>query len=146
MVLKIDKKYFENLAIGEHTLKVNFKDGFAEGTFEVKDKITFSILGVPCEATVGMSWYDWFCSSGSTSGNSYIMTAPSDNKLYINHKAGQFDHVSGIASLDKTVAPYIFQELTLHEEGSATQQGLFDQIKNGAKYGRLNTGGADAPE
>jgi hypothetical protein len=142
----INKNYFKTLSNGTHNLKVNFKDGYAQGTFEVKNAISFTIEDLPCTATEGMSWYDWFYSSDTVSGNTYVTADPDSHKLYINHKNGRFDHISGIAALDKNIPPYATPELTLHEEGSSTQQSIFDQIKNGAKYGRLNTGGADAPE
>lgn len=73
MILKINKDYFKNLANGAHTLKVNFKDGHAEGQFEVKNKITFTILDTTFTATTGMTWSDWNQSYGISAGGNGII-------------------------------------------------------------------------
>ena len=51
MVLKIHKNYFKNLSKGQHTLKVNFKGGYAEGTFMVDNSISFTIVDTVFTAT-----------------------------------------------------------------------------------------------
>lgn len=73
MILKIDKNYFKGLPNGNHTLKVKFNDGHAEGTFQVKNKISFTIIDTIFTATAGMTWGDWIKSFNlGTSGNNII--------------------------------------------------------------------------
>ena len=88
MILKINKDYFKNLANGTHTLKVNFKDGHAEGQFEVKNKITFTILDTTFTATAGMTWNDWNLSYGTGAGGNGIIgfgaTVGTTKKVYLD--------------------------------------------------------------
>ena len=131
MILKINKDYFKNLANGDHSLKVRFKDGHAEGTFEVKNKISFSILGTTFTATAGMTWGDWimsFCIGAS--GNNIVWVSPA-NQLYI----------------DTRYDPNWSQGLSIGAEEDAlydsndVRQTLNTPIVNGADYGRSS----DAP-
>jgi hypothetical protein len=126
MVLKINKDYFKNLAAGEHSLKVHFKDGYAEGTFEVKNKITFTILDTAFTATEGMTWDDWlmsFCESHYGNG---IVWVSNERQLYI----------------DTRYEPSWSQGMSLGVEEDALydsndiRQTLSTAIVNGATYGR----------
>ena len=134
MILKIDKNYFKNLSVGEHSLKVHFKDGYAEGTFEVGNKISFTILGESFTATAGMTWGDWIKSYGiSTSGNGRIWVAPLDqgSGLYIDTRySSNWSQGSPLGS----------EEDALYN-ASDVRQTLNSVIVNGAAYGRSS----DAP-
>lgn len=84
----INKNYFKNLSKGTHTLRANFKDGYAEGQFRVDDKITFYIHmeeQFPFTATRGQTWSDWMQSFAdwNTSGNG-ILYVSADQKLYVD--------------------------------------------------------------
>lgn len=84
----INKDYFKNLSKGTHTLRANFKDGYAEGQFTVDDKITFYIHmeeQFPFTATRGQTWSAWMQSFAdwNTSGNGILYVA-ADQKLYID--------------------------------------------------------------
>lgn len=84
----INKDYFKNLPKGTHTLRANFKDGYAEGQFTVDDKITFYIHmeeQFPFTATRGQTWSDWILSfaGANTSGNG-ILYVSADQKLYVD--------------------------------------------------------------
>lgn len=88
MKIIINKDYFKNLNNGTHTLRANFKDGYAEGQFRVDDKITFYIHReeqFPFTATRGQTWADWILSfaGANTSGNGVLYVA-ADQKLYID--------------------------------------------------------------
>lgn len=84
MILKIKKNYFEGLPNGNHTLTVKFNDGHAVGTFEVRNKISFTILGTTFTATAGMTWGDWIQSFNiGVSGNNIIWVSTA-NQLYID--------------------------------------------------------------
>lgn len=131
MILKINKDYFKNLANGEHSLKVRFKDGHAEGTFEVKNKISFSILGTTFTATAGMTWADWIMSFGiGVSGNNIVWVSP-DNQLYIDTRYDS-NWSQGLSIGAEEDALY---------DSSDVRQTLNTQIVNGAAYGRSS----DAP-
>lgn len=131
MILKINKDYFKNLANGEHSLKVRFKDGHAEGTFEVKNKISFSILGTAFTATAGMTWGDWIKSFGiGVSGNNIVWVSP-DNQLYIDTRYDS-NWSQGLSIGAEEDALY---------DSSDVRQTLNTQIVNGAAYGRSS----DAP-
>lgn len=131
MILKINKKYFENLSKGTHTLKVNFKDGFASGTFEVSDKISFTILDTTFTATKGMTWSDWIISYGQGhSGN---------NIIWVNHSNELFLDCRDNASWSQG-APLGSEEDALYDSNDVRQT-LATIIVNGAVYGRSS----DAP-
>lgn len=83
----INKNYFKNLSKGVHTLRVNFKDGHAEGQFEVNDKITFTILDTTFTATAGMTWDAWNKSYGMGAGGNGIIgfgTTVGTTKVYLD--------------------------------------------------------------
>jgi hypothetical protein len=142
----INKDYFKNLSKGTHTLRANFKDGYAEGQFEVGDKITFYIIDTQCTATAGMTWMDWFTSSDTVSGNNYVVVDnTSDRKLYLNHRSGALDYRLNALGCIKEKDSYNFRELALHKKDDDYQQTLLDVIEDGATYGLINTGD-DAPE
>lgn len=88
MILQVDKKCFQNLAKGEHNIKIGFTDGEAEGSFRVEDSITFYIHSdeqIPFTATNGMTWGDWIKSFGAGSSGNYIIWVGFDNNtLYID--------------------------------------------------------------
>jgi hypothetical protein len=126
MVLKINKDYFKNLATGEHSLKVHFKDGYAEGTFEVKNKITFTILDTVFTATASMTWADWIKSfSIGASGNGIIWVSPAE-QLYIDTKYDS-NWNQGLPLGSEEDALYDINDV---------RQTLNTPIVNGATYGR----------
>jgi hypothetical protein len=127
MILKINKNYFKNLANGEHNLKVYFKDGHAEGTFEVKNKISFSILGTTFTATEGMTWVDWIISCGvSNVDNSIVSIVNNKIHLYPNYKP----------EWNNSSAPNVSDiENALYQNGE-TLQYANSIIVNGGVYGR----------
>ena len=131
MILKINKNYFKNLANGEHKLKVCFKDGHVEGAFEVKDKISFSILETTFTATEGMTWGDWIKSFGvGASGNDIIWVSIAE-QLYIDIRYdSNWDQGYPIGS----------EEDALYDSNDVRQT-LDTPIVNGAAYGRST----DAP-
>ncbi len=131
MILKINKNYFKNLANGEHNLKVRFKDGHAEGIFEVKNKILFSILGTTFTATEGMTWGDWIQSFGiGASGNNIVWVSPA-TQLYIDTR---YDSNWGQG------LPIGAEEDALYDSNDMRQT-LNTPIVNGVSYGRSS----DAP-
>lgn len=131
MILKIKKNYFEDLPNGNHTLTVKFNDGHAEGTFEVSDKITFSILGKTFTATAGMTWRDWILSygQGASTNNVVILQAVSsiyDPKVYIDYRHdASWDIGCGVMAAEDE----LFDELDVPQYGSTV-------IAAGANYGR----------
>lgn len=83
----INRSCFKNLSNGMHTLRVNFKDGHAECQFEVKDKITFTILDTTFTATAGMTWQDWSTSYGMGVSGNYIIgfgATPGVTNVYLD--------------------------------------------------------------
>ena len=85
----INKNCFKNLSKGVHTLRVNFKDGYAEGQFEVSDKITFTILDTTFTATAGMTWDDWNKSYNMGAGGNGIIgfgTTAVTTKVYLDSR------------------------------------------------------------
>lgn len=127
MILKIDKDYFKKLTTGEHTLKINFKDGYAEGNFTVGNKITFTILGTEFTATDGMTWGDWIESYGiGTSGNYILWVKPITNTLYIDHRYhASWDQGLGLGA-----------EEDLFYDSNDVPQTLNTPIINKGSYGR----------
>jgi hypothetical protein len=84
MILHINKNAFNNLSNGTYPIKVKFIDGYAEGDVEVKNKITFTILGKTFMATEGMTWGQWILSyNQGVSGNGIVWVSVS-NDLYID--------------------------------------------------------------
>lgn len=149
MILKIKKEYFQNLPKGTHTLKVKFNDGHAEGTFVKDDKITFYIIDTQCTATKGMTWRDWFVSTGATSGNTLVVCEPgaNANRLYLNHVSGALDYRLNVFGYPKDTPSYNWANLGLFASGDATQQLATDTIQNGFTYGLSGgNGGENAPE
>lgn len=135
----INKNCFTYLAKGVHTIKVNFKDGFAEGHFRVDDVITFYVFNVECTATAGMTWGEWFESCGSRSGTSVAQrnyTDYSDSKIYVNwnHPDSQFS----MGSQSFNYAEY------LNNPSGVTQE-LDTVIVNGMRYSRATGGNTDEP-
>lgn len=122
----IDKDYFKNLSKGTHTLRVNFKDGYAEGQFEVDNKITFYILDETFTATKDMSWSEWITSYGvGVTGNGIVWV--SDNRaLYIDprHKAS-WSYGYGVGNISELLF-----------DTDANQQQLASIIVDGMQYGR----------
>jgi hypothetical protein len=109
MILKIDKNCFKDLSKGTHTLKVNFKDGHAEGTFEVDDKITFYIGGelqVPFTATKGQTWADWIASYGmGVTGNNIAWVGFDNRTIFIDPRTNYFDgYYSGYSLGNQSLA------------------------------------------
>jgi hypothetical protein len=126
MVLKINKDYFKNLANGKYSLKVRFSDGHAEGTFEVKNKISFTILGITFTATAGMTWADWIKSFAiGASGNGIIWISLA-NQLYIDTR------YNSNWSLGASIGS---EEDALYDSNDVRQT-LNTPIINGASYGR----------
>lgn len=136
----LNKKCFTNLAKGIHNIKVNFKDGFAAGHFQVNDVITFYVFNVECTATAGMTWVEWFESCGSRSGTSVAQrnhTDYSDNKIYVNwnHPDSQF-----------SMGSHHFDSSEYLNNSSGVTQELDTVIVNGMRYSRASGGGgADEP-
>lgn len=131
MILKIDKNYFKNLSNGEHSLKVKFNDGHAEGVFQVKNKISFTIIDTVFTATADMTWADWIRSFGiGVSGNNIIWVSP-QNELYLDCR--DFPNWSQGVSLGST-------EDELYDSNDVRQT-LNTKIVNGMTYGRSS----DAP-
>lgn len=131
MILKIKKNYFEDLPNGNHTLTVKFNDGHATGTFEVRNKISFSILGTTFTATAGMTWGDWIMSFGiGVSGNNIVWVSPA-NQLYIDTRYDS-NWSQGLSIGAEEDALY---------DSSDVRQTLNTPIVNGAAYGRSS----DAP-
>ena len=91
----INKDYFKNLSKGNHTIKVKFKDGYAEGTFKVDDKITFYIneeLQAPFTATSGQTWADWIKSFDvGVSGNGIVWVGFDNTSIYIDPRCSDFE-------------------------------------------------------
>ena len=128
MILKIDKDYFKNFANGEHKLKVCFKDGHVEGTFEVKNKISFSILGTTFTATEGMTWGEWIASFGvGMSGNDIVWVSTTE-QLYIDTR---YD------SNWNQGFPIGSEEEALYDSDDVRQT-LYTPIIAGASYGRAS--------
>ena len=126
MILKIDKNYFKSLVNGEHKLKVRFKDGHAEGVFEVKDKISFSILGTTFTATKGMTWGDWIKSFNVGASGNDIVWVSTTEQLYIDTRyKPNWDQGFPIGS----------EEEALYDSDDVRQT-LHTPIVDGASYGR----------
>lgn len=92
----INKEYFKNLDKGTHTVRVNFADGYAEGQFEVDDKIYFYISDsdqVQFTATKGQTWAEWIQSfSGSNTSGNGIIWVSAENELYIDPLYDAFEY------------------------------------------------------
>ena len=135
MQLVIDKKAFTNLSDGEHSLRVDFKDGYSVGKFYKGKPITFTIMGVACTATEGMTWRDWLISGASVSGNKYIMRDTGVGYLYVNHLSNDVygDLFKGFST---TQASYNIPELALFAQDGVTAQEIeTNQIQKNGTYG-----------
>lgn len=131
MILKIKKEAFKDLPAGTHSLKVNFNDGHATGTFEVGTKISFTIIDTVFTATADMTWADWIRSFGiGVSGNNIIWVSP-QNELYLDCR--DFPNWSQGVSLGSA-------EDELYDSNDVRQT-LNTKIVNGMTYGRSS----DAP-
>lgn len=128
----INKDYFKNLSKGTHTLKVKFKDGYTEGSFEVDNKITFTIMGESFTATAGQTWGEWILSFNSgVSGNGILWVSPTANGLFLDTRV-QNTWGQGLALGAEEDALY---------DSNDIRQTLNTTIVNGASYGRSS----DAP-
>lgn len=131
MILKIKKEAFKDLPVGTHSLKVNFNDGHATGTFEVGNKISFTIIDTVFTATADMTWADWIMSFGiGVSGNNIIWVSP-QNELYLDCR--DYPNWSQGVSLGSA-------EDELYDSNDVRQT-LNTKIVNGMTYGRSS----DAP-
>lgn len=134
MVLKIKKEAFKDLPVGTHSLKVNFNDGHAVGTFEVGNKISFTIIDTIFTATAGQTWGDWIASFNfGTSGNNIIWVSPNNqgNQLYLDcRNYPNWDQGESLGS-----------EIDALYDSNDVRQTLNTEIVNGAVYGRSS----DAP-
>jgi hypothetical protein len=93
----INKDYFKNLPKGTHTLRANFKDGYAEGQFEVNDKITFYIGEddmIPFTATAGQNWSQWMSSFNIGGYGNFILWLDNDFNLYIDPRCEDFKYTA----------------------------------------------------
>ena len=130
----INKDYFKNFASGIYSLKIKFNDGHAEGTFEVKNKISFTIIDTVFTATTGMTWGDWIASFNlGTSGNHIIWVSPISQgaQLYLDCK----DYPNWNQGV-----PLGSEEDALYDSNDVRQT-LTTKIVDGAIYGRSS----DAP-
>lgn len=122
----IDKNYFKTLNKGTHTVRVNFKDGHAQGTFEVTDQITFTILDTTFTATRGMTWTDWLESYAQASGNGIVWVSNSA-QLYLDPR-----YKPSWSEMSNN--PGAFEDLLY--DSNDVQQTLKSVIVNGMVYGR----------
>lgn len=133
MIIKINKDYFKNLSKGTHNIKVNMKDGHAEGTFEVNDKITFYIHQeeqFPFTATAGMTFGEWIQSFGmGTSGNNIIWVGFDNKTLYIDPRSDAFGDYNPYESESLGSSSLLFMDSDYNNVS------LSDQIVAGAVYG-----------
>lgn len=126
MIIKINKDCFKNLSKGTHNIKINMRDGYAEGQFTVDDKITFYIgedLQLPFTATKGQNWADWILSYGfGVTGNNIAWVGFDNRTIYIDprgteHFGSYYSHYnlgdSSLALYDSsyTVPQYINSEI-----------------------------------
>ena len=87
MIIRINKDHFKNFSNGTHTLRVNYVNGYAEGTFEVRDSITFYLNDVAFTATTGMTWGEWILSFGQSATENGIVAVAGvsqDAKIHLN--------------------------------------------------------------
>ena len=134
MIIKINKDYFKKLSLGVHSIRVNFTDGYAEGTFEVGNKISFTIIDTVFTATEGMTWGDWIASYGEgTSGNGILWVSPIDrgSELYLDCR----DHNQWYNGFSLGADEDAFFD------SNDIRQTLVTPIVNGMTYGRSS----DAP-
>lgn len=135
MNLRIDKSVFKNIAKGECTVKVKFKNGEASCEVHNGNKITFYMYGITLTATEGMTWGDWLVSHGSPSGNNYILhsTDFTDQAVYFNW-TNTTDPGFNIGSLDYDTYNYVYKH------GTDEQQYFNTVIIDGATYSRTMGG------
>lgn len=134
MVLTIKKEAFKNVTSGTYSLKIKFNNGYAEGLFEVKNKISFTIVDTVFTATAGMTWGDWIASfNRGTSGNHIIWVSPNSQgaQLYLDCK----DYPNWSQGV-----PLGSEEDALYDSNDVRQT-LTTKIVDGATYGRSS----DAP-
>lgn len=133
MIIKINKDYFKNLSKGTHNIKVNLRDGYAEGEFRVDDKITFYIHQeeqFPFTATAGMTFGEWIQSFGiGTSGNNIIWVGFDNKTLYIDPRSDAFGDYSPYASESLGSSSLLFMDSDYNNVS------LSDKIVAGAVYG-----------
>ena len=127
MALKIKKECFKDLDLGIHNIKLRFNDGYAEGTFEVKDKITFTIFGTTFSATEDMTWGDWIVSYGIGAGSNGIVAVVQHQS---KHQIHFYPDYQGWGSGKVTDI-----ENALYKDGEVLQY-LDSVIVNGGVYGR----------
>lgn len=134
MILQVNKKYFQNLAKGEHNIKIGFTDGEAESSFKVSDSITFYIHGeerIPFTATKDMTWADWILSfnTQTSSGNGILWVGLDNNSLFIDPRCEDFKNLPyNSFSLGNT-------SLRFKDMDSYTDQNLEDAIIPNKVYG-----------
>lgn len=132
MIIKINKDYFKNLSKGTHNIKVNLRDGYAEGEFRVDDKITFYIHQeeqFPFTATAGMTFGEWIQSFGiGTSGNNIIWVGFDNKTLYIDPRSDAFGDYSPYASESLGSSSLLFMDSDYNNVS------LSDKIVAGAVY------------
>lgn len=134
MILKIKKEAFKDLPVGTHSLKVNFNDGHATGTFEVGNKISFTIIDTVFTATAGQTWGDWIASFNiGTSGNNIIWVSQNAQGCQLYLDCRNYPNWSQGVSLGS-------EEDALYDSNDVRQT-LSTEIINGAIYGRSS----DAP-
>lgn len=133
MKIIINKDYFKNLSKGTHNIKVNLRDGYAEGEFRVDDKITFYIHQeeqFPFTATAGMTFGEWIQSFGiGTSGNNIIWVGFDNKTLYIDPRSDAFGDYSPYASESLGSSSLLFMDSDYNNVS------LSDKIVAGAVYG-----------
>lgn len=129
MILELNKNCFKGLENGIHTLKVCFKDGHAESNFEVKDKISFTIIDTVFTATKDMTWADWIMSYNiGASGNNILWINPTTKGLYLDCR-DYSNWSQGLPLGDSGDEFY---------DSNDVRQTLDTPIVNGALYGRAS--------
>jgi hypothetical protein len=126
LILHIKKDAFKNLSNGVHTIKASFTDGYGESQVEVKDKITFTILGETFTATVGMTWAEWMQSYGIGGWGNYILWLNDNKELFIDHRySTNWDTGVSLGSSENAFF-----------DSNDVRQTLNDVIRDGGVYGR----------
>jgi hypothetical protein len=132
MKIGIKRSVLAALPRGQHSVKVMFREGYAESSLEIKEAITFNLLGVPCTATKGMTWSDWLVASGvSTSANNFIMLGLGENPgVYFNSSYPEYDLPSAGSGAD-----YMHEEYRIYSPNGLAVSAL-DVIIDKANYAR----------
>lgn len=138
MNLRIDKSVFKNIAKGNCTVKVKFKNGEAHCEVHNGTPITFYMYGITLTATEGMTWEDWLASWGTASGNNYVLhnTDHADQAVYFNWN-NTTDPGFNIGVPGYNTNNYVYKH------GTTEQQYFTTVITDGATYSRTNSGAAE---